>query len=222
MTLRLAGFGRVFAIDDEDRYRLDVVRLHQRFRTRHLAVDRERVVHVLDFLAIESLRHGPVEEHLVLIETHVLAVNGIEDAGNQPLFAEPFERVPDLRRAHPDRRKLRGNPTQLHVRRQMLDPRGQDRLHILAMRAREREELDHLDLLAGLDGLRLLEPPVVLARSLLQIGRQGRSRHVGADESQRERQRGSTANKSLHQSHAFLHRNWKSDPVTVSRYRINV
>ena len=92
------------------------------------------------------------------------AVQRDEDLRRKPrLLAERLERVVDLRERNPALLEHHRNAAELHVRRHRLEPALQDRLEFAAMRAAVGKELDDLDLLAGLDRLRILEPQILVA-----------------------------------------------------------
>src|SRR6516165_6390146 len=58
--------GDELPVDNEGRDRLDLIGSRRRTGAVDLTRDRERVVHVLDLLPVESLTRRPVEECLVL------------------------------------------------------------------------------------------------------------------------------------------------------------
>ena len=154
----------IFAVDDDERHLLGVERLGLLERTVHFAGHGKRVVHLLDLLAVEAVARSPVEERFLIFEFHALAVNGDEYFRRKArILAEGFQRVVLLRERHPLGLEADGDTAKLDIGRQLLDPFVQQRLELAAMRTAIGKEFDHLDLVARLDGNRILEPHVFAA-----------------------------------------------------------
>src|SRR5215475_13192723 len=133
--------GDELSVDDERRDRLDLVGSRCGTGAVDLALDRERVVHVLDLLPVESLTRRPLEECLVLPQAQVLAVQRRKDFGGEALLlAERLERVVDLCQGNPALLEHDRYAAKLNVGRHRLHPVLQDGLEICAMRTSVREK----------------------------------------------------------------------------------
>ena len=173
------------AVDDDRRHRLDVVLLRELHRALHLAGDRERLVHSSTFLRSSPCVAAQSKKLVVSHSATFRAVDRLEHLGRQlRLLAERVERVVDLRERHPALLEHHRHAAELTSGGSFAS-HARGRLELGAMRAAVREELDHLDLLAGLDRLRILEARVVLAFVSCAAALPSRTRAAASSDEQR-------------------------------------
>jgi hypothetical protein len=79
------------------------------------------------------------------------------------LFTQRLERVVNLGERDPTLLEHHRHAAKLDIGRQRFHPRLQHRFEVGAVRASVRKEFHHFNLLAGLDGHRVLEADVLLA-----------------------------------------------------------
>src|SRR5208283_1775494 len=108
---------------------------------------RERVVGIGKFLAIDAVLFKKIRDRRLGGENLMVPVDGIENQTVQALgFAQHFERVIKARVRNPGFAESRRYAAKHDIGRQLPDPRLDDGLESIAMRATVPEELDDFDL----------------------------------------------------------------------------
>src|SRR6185503_5680170 len=127
-------------------------------RAARLALDAEGLDRGLELLLVDALLLQPGVQLLGLVGAQAIAVDGVEE-GPVDLVedAHGLEGVEDRGVVAPALVEDGGHAAELDVLGQRLQPRLDARLEVVAVDAAVPEELEHLDLARGLDGLRRVE-----------------------------------------------------------------
>src|SRR5438876_2875413 len=194
---RRARDDEVAALHGESRYTVESVRAAHLRRAAQLALDRKRAESGVVFghvylLLGEPVRH-PFGEGFAVQPYAALLMDGVEQGSMQPIeLSDGLQRVENPGIDRPVVAQNSRQALELHVARQSLHPGFEVGLERVAVRAAVPEELEHLDLARGLDGLGRVQFDVIDAFDGRTLSVRGKGEEQAGKDAQQTKNHGTS------------------------------
>src|SRR5471032_2361749 len=160
----------VFAVDDQGRYALHAVFLGECLVLGHLALHGERVERLKELGFIDALSGDEIGHVVRLEQALAFFLDGVEHSSvHLVLYTHGVQGDEELAMGIPWATEQGRDTNEIYIHRQFVDPRINDRLKSIAMRATVPEQLHHFDLARHGNRYRRLQ---------LNIGFTGFKRHI--------------------------------------------